>query len=328
MSLGVLIIDDEEGVRRAIKRILEEEGYLVFTAKDGREGISIVKENPHSIDVIICDLIMPGIDGLKTIEEINKLDFSIAKIVLTGYGTIEMSIKAIELGVDGFITKPFENKYLKLKVRESYIKRRMKQFIQPDIFQKLVNEPQQLLPRLSHITVLFSDIRGFSELSSKIHPRDLAELVNRHYFEPLSEIIAKYSGIVDKYIGDCIMAIFGAPCQIDRHEESAVLCAMEMVERLKEEAGGFRIGIGISTGYAVTGVFGSLRKREYTAFGIPVNYAARLQKIAGPFEILITEETKAKLGDEFSFEKAGMISLREDVIPTFYYRFKGYGKVQ
>ncbi len=327
MSLGILIIDDEEGIRRALKRLLEEEGYRVYTAKSGEEGISTVKENPQAIDVIICDLIMPGIDGLKTIEELNKLDYGLAKIVITGYGTIEMSIKAIELGVDGFITKPFENRLLKLKVKECYIKRRMKQFIQPDIMDKLIKEPEHLLPKLSHVTVLFSDIRGFTQLASKIHPSELAEILNTTYFEPLSEIIAKYNGLLDKYIGDSIMAIFGAPVYMDRHEESAVLCAIEMVKRMRESQETIKIGIGISTGYAITGIFGSGKKREYTAFGIPVNLAARLQKIAGPWEILISEETKARLQRPFSFEKAGVISLREDMIPTVYYRFADNGQI-
>lgn len=321
MSLGVLIIDDEEGIRRALRKILEEEGYRIYTAKTGEEGISIFRENTHDIDVIICDLIMPGIDGLKTIEEINKLDYGIAKIVLTGYGTIDMSIKAIELGVDGFITKPFENKFLKVKVKECYIKRRIKQFIQPDILDKLVKEPEHLLPKLSHVTILFSDIRGFSQITSKIHPLELAELVNIKYFAPLSEIIAKYNGLLDKYIGDSIMAIFGAPIYMDRHEESAVLCAIEMVKKMKETGDLLKIGVGISTGYAITGIFGSVKKREYTAFGIPVNIAARLQKIAGPWEILITEETKAKLQKPLPFEKMGVISMREDFIPTVYYKF-------
>lgn len=325
MSLGVLIIDDEEGIRRVLSRLLEEEGYKVYTAKNGEEGISKVKENPHAIDVIICDLIMPGIDGLKTIEEINKLDHGIAKIVLTGYGTIEMSIKAIELGVDGFITKPFENKFLKLKIRECYIKRRMKEFIQPDILDKLIKEPDHLKPKLSHITVLFTDIRGFTELSSRIHPSDLASLLNAKYFEPMSEIVSKHNGFLDKYIGDSIMAIFGAPIYMDRHEECAVLCAIEMVEKMKELTDLIKIGIGISTGYAITGIFGSKRKREYTAFGIPVNIAARLQKIATPWQILISEETYARIKTDLSFEKAGVISIRDDFIPTVYYRYKGHG---
>jgi adenylate cyclase len=325
MNLGVLIIDDEEGIRRALKRILEEEGYRIYTAQTGEEGISIVRENLPNIDIIICDLIMPGIDGLKTIEEINKLDYGIAKIVLTGYGTIDMSIKAIELGVDGFLTKPFENRFLKLKIKECYIRRRMKQFIQPDIMEKLVREPEHLSPKLSHVTILFSDIRGFSQISSRVHPFELAELVNTKYFEPLSEIISKYNGFLDKYIGDSIMAIFGAPIYMDRHEESAVLCGIEMVRKMKEVGGHLKIGIGISTGYAITGIFGSAKKKEYTAFGIPVNIAARLQKIAGPWDILISEETKAKLRDDLRFEKMGVISVREDFIPTVYFKYIGNG---
>ncbi|MCS7280840.1 MAG: adenylate/guanylate cyclase domain-containing response regulator [Desulfobacterota bacterium] len=327
MSFGILVIDDEDGIRRILKRLLEEDGHRVYTAKTGEEGIAVVRENLESIDVVICDLIMPGLDGLRTIEEINKLNHGIAKIVLTGYGTVEMSIRAIELGVDGFITKPFENRFLKLKVKECYIKRRIKQFIQPDILEKLIKQPDHLSPRLSHVTILFSDVRGFSQLALSIHPLELAQLMNRYYFEPISEIITKYGGLLDKYIGDSVMAIFGAPIELDRHEESAVLCAIDIVRKMRENGGILKVGIGISTGYAITGIFGSAKKREYTAFGTPVNIAARLQKMARAWEILITEETKAKLRSNFPFEKAGTISVKEGSAPTVFYRFLDNGQV-
>jgi len=113
MKLGILVIDDEDGIRRSLTRILREDGYIVHTAPNGEEALSLVRNNPSNLDVIICDLIMPGIDGIRTIEEIGKIHHEATKIILTGYGTLESSIKAIEAGIDGFITKPFENKELK-----------------------------------------------------------------------------------------------------------------------------------------------------------------------------------------------------------------------
>ena len=134
MLLDVLIIDDEEGIRRSLTRILREDGYLVHTAPSGEDALTTISNDGINLDIVICDLIMPGIDGISTIEEINKTHQGITKIILTGYGTLESSIKAIEAGIDGFITKPFENKELKWKIKEYYIKRRMKQFVAPDIF--------------------------------------------------------------------------------------------------------------------------------------------------------------------------------------------------
>ncbi len=327
MKLGILIIDDEEGIRRSLTRILREDGYIVYAAPNGEEALTIVQNNPSNLDIIICDLIMPGIDGIKTMEEINKLHYEATKIILTGYGTLESSIKAIEAGIDGFITKPFENKELKWKIKEYYIKRKMRQFIAPDIFHELINKPSQLEPKLSVISILFSDIRGFTKISSQIPPEELAILLNRYYFQPMSELVKKYNGMVDKYIGDSVMALFGVPVYHERHEEDAVNCAMEMIELTKDLNKGFDIGIGISTGHVVTGVFGSVNKKEYTALGMPVNIAARLQKVALPGEIIISEDTKKGLNNNIPFEKGGALNVAGSSLPVIYYKWNRHDKV-
>ncbi|MCX5798225.1 MAG: adenylate/guanylate cyclase domain-containing response regulator [Proteobacteria bacterium] len=321
MHLGVLVVDDEDGIRRSLKSVLKEDGYSVDVAANGEEAILKFQQEPGNYDIVICDLLMPGIDGIKTIEEINKLHQEVTKIILTGYGTLESSIKAIEAGIDGFLTKPFENKELKWKIKEYYLKRKMRQFISPDIFNELLREPAQLQPRLSHITILFSDIRGFTQLSSRTPPGELASLLNKHYFHPMSEIIIKHRGMIDKYIGDSIMALFGAPVYQEKHEENAVKCAIEMIEKTEDINQGLGIGIGISTGYAVTGIFGCISKKEYTALGMPVNIAARLQKLANAGEIIISEETKARLDNKIPFKKMGSQAFVASSMPVVYYKW-------
>jgi len=327
MDLGILIVDDEEGIRRSLTRVLREDGYSVQSATNGEEALAMVGQDPHNFDIVICDLIMPGMDGIKTIEELNKLHQGLTKIILTGYGTLESSIKAIENGIDGFITKPFENKKIKWKVKEYYIKRRMRQFISPDIFNELIDKPASLEPKVSHLTILFSDIRGFTQISSKIPPDELASLLNRYYFQPMSEIVMQHRGTIDKYIGDSIMALFGAPVYHDKHEENAVKCAVEMMKKMEGQEHEFHMGIGISTGYVVTGILGSINKREYTALGMPVNVAARLQKLAAPGEIIISEETKAKLDHTLPFEKIGSLAITTHYMPTVYYKWTGNGQI-
>jgi adenylate cyclase len=270
---------------------------------------------------------MPGIDGIQTIEKINMLHREVTKIILTGYGTLESSIKAIDAGVDGFITKPFENSELRWKVRECYLKRMMKQFIAPDIFNELLREPAHLMPRLSYITILFSDIRGFTQLSSKVPPDELASLLNNDYFQPMCDIIIKHRGLVDKYIGDSIMALFGAPVTDECHAENAVKCAVEMVKGMEASNGGLGMGIGISTGHVVTGIFGSATKKEYTALGMSVNVAARLQKMAGPGEIIVSDVTHAMLGESSPFRELGSATFAALSGPTSYYKWMGHDQV-
>jgi len=321
MRLDVLIIDDEEGIRRSLTRILREDGYSVQTASSGEDALTIISNNGANLDIVICDLIMPGIDGIRTIEEINKIHQGITKIILTGYGTLESSIKAIEAGIDGFITKPFQNKELKWKIKEYYVKRRMKQFVAPDIFDKLLDEPAHLEPKISPVTILFTDIRGFTQLASTIPPEELASLLNKYYFQPMSDIVSRHKGIVDKYIGDSVMALFGAPVNNDRHEENAVECGIEMIQKMEGSKKPFQMGIGISTGYVVTGIFGSISKKEYTALGMPVNIAARLQKLAASGEIVISEETQRKLNGSVTFEKIGSFSPFPSSPPVAYYKW-------
>ncbi|MCX5802228.1 MAG: response regulator [Proteobacteria bacterium] len=327
MQLGILVVDDEVGIRRSLTRVLKEDGYSVEVARDGEEALNIFQKTPDNFDIVICDLIMPGMDGIKTIEEINKLNQEITKIILTGYGTLEYSIKAIEAGIDGFITKPFENKELKWKIKEYYLKRKLKQFISPDIFNELLIEPAHLQTKVSFITILFSDIRGFTQLSSKIPPEELASLLNRYYFHPMSEIIIKHKGMIDKYIGDSIMALFGAPVYQERHEDNAVNCAIEMVKMMEDINQGLNMGIGISTGYVVTGIFGSINKKEYTALGMPVNIAARLQKFAASGEVVISEETKARLDNRTLFKKIGSLTVVTSSMPVVYYKWIRDGQI-
>jgi adenylate cyclase len=327
MEIGVLVVDDEHGIRRSLTRILKEEGYAVEVAATGEEALNLVRKDPNKFDIVICDLIMPGMDGIKTIEEISKLQREITKIILTGYGTLEYSIKAIEAGIDGFITKPFENKELKWKVRECFLKRKMRQFISPDIFDQLLKGPTHLKPGIAFITILFSDIRGFTRLSSQMPPDALAARLNRYYFHPMCEIIIKHNGMVDKYIGDSIMALFGAPVAQENHEENAVKCAVEMVETMESLEQGFDMGIGISTGQVVTGIFGSVNKKEYTALGMPVNIAARLQKMASAGDVIISETTRMRLNNAVPFQKMGSTDFSVASSPVTYYKWMRHGQV-
>ena len=114
---NILIIDDEETTCKIFSKILQEEGYTVYTALDGIEGLKIVRENP--IDVIFLDIKMPKMDGIEILKRIKKSDAGIIVIVLTGYGTIELAKKAMRLGAFDFITKPFDLNFVKSIIKES-----------------------------------------------------------------------------------------------------------------------------------------------------------------------------------------------------------------
>ena len=115
---GLMVVDDEEGVRRSLKKVLERDGYRIVLAENGEEALSIIRSDGRDIETVISDYRMPGMDGLETLIEIGRLNAEITRIMLTGYATMASAIEAVNEGIDGFLTKPFENDELRAKVRE------------------------------------------------------------------------------------------------------------------------------------------------------------------------------------------------------------------
>lgn len=325
---GLLIIDDDEGVRRSIMRALKREPYKTFTAPSGEEGIHFIQEHLSDISIVISDYKMPGLDGLNTLLNIGSLNPSITRIILTGYATMEAAISAINSGIDGFLTKPFDNLELKAKIHDISVRKYLKQFISEQIYEKIEKSSGLLKPTIHEVSVLFSDIRGFTPIVENGSPWDIAAFLNDFYFTPMGEIAYKYNGTVDKHIGDAIMILFGVPISYDDDVQRAIKTAVAMQKEAVKiddhllKNGVFRlgIGIGISTGNVFSGVLGSLRKKEYTSVGMAVNVAARLQNLANPGEILICERTYRKMECNLDAEELGPVAVKGLKNPINVYR--------
>jgi adenylate cyclase len=307
---GLMVVDDEEGVRRSLKKVLEKDGYRIHLAENGEEALSIVRSDGRDIETVISDYRMPGMDGLETLIEIGRLNAEITRIMLTGYATMASAIEAVNEGIDGFLTKPFGNDELRAKVREYNIKKRLKQFVSEQVLTELQRSGTALLPKRLNVSVLFTDIRGFTALSERLSPAELSDLLDRHYFSPLDNIIFRHNGTLDKHIGDSIMGIFGAPIGGVDDAARAVLAA----QAIREEIAGINrsipdaerriaVGIGVATGGVMAGIFGSARKKEYTVFGATVNLASRLEKLARADQILICGETARLVENLVNLEK-------------------------
>jgi adenylate cyclase len=316
MTLGLLIIDDEEGVRRALERALSREPYRIFLAPDGQSAIQIVEHNAGDIAIAISDYKMPGFDGLQTLAAIGQLNPEITRIMLTGYATLESAIAATNEGIDGFLTKPFDNLELRAKIREYFVRKRLKQFVSSQVLEEIQRDPSKLVPRKQQASILFTDIRGFTSMAEAHDPAELASWLSDFYFGPLGEVAFKHGGTLDKHIGDSIMVIFGAPIQRPDDALHAVRSAIEMrtvLAEINRELNGrprIAMGIGIHTGDVVVGLLGSARKREYTAIGRTVNVASRLEKYAADGEILITEATYQLVREAVEAEPLTPLVLR------------------
>jgi adenylate cyclase len=220
----------------------------------------------------------------------------------------------------GFYFAAALSEYLREKRSREQTVRIFNRFLDPRVVSSLVAQgetPQSLSGRARDITVLFSDIRGFTTLSEKRSPEEIVSLLNR-YFSLQVDIIFRHGGTLDKFIGDAIMAFWGAPQDDPQHAQHAVAAALKMEQsllRFKEELGedgkDFDVGIGIHTGKAVVGFIGSDARMDYTAIGDTVNLSSRIEGLTkGVARILVSSDTVAHCKDAFDFSPTGSYKVK------------------
>jgi adenylate cyclase len=198
---------------------------------------------------------------------------------------------------------------------------RLGRFLSPQVASRIIatNDSQGFElgePEVRDVTVLFADIVGFTSLSEKLTPSAIALILN-DYLSRMTDAIFMFEGTLDKYIGDAIMAVFGAPLDMPDHAARAVKTAIEMRDRLAEfnaerKSGPLlQIRIGINSGKAVAGEIGSVNKREYTVLGDTVNTASRLESsVAKPGLIVIGPNTFNAVDGQFNLRPMGEFSLK------------------
>ena len=216
-------------------------------------------------------------------------------------------------------------------VAEERKRERLGRFLSPQVTARIIATSDSQgatlgVPEEREVTVLFADIVGFTRMSESMSPAAVALILN-DYLSRMTDVIFKYEGTLDKYIGDAIMAVFGAPLDMPDHASRAIKTALEMRERLEEfnaerKEGGphLRIRIGINSGRAVAGEIGSINKKEYTVLGDTVNTASRLESsVATPMTIVIGENTQEMVKDEFECRSLGAKELKgkEKVVKAF-----------
>jgi adenylate cyclase len=218
----------------------------------------------------------------------------------------------------------------KRKVRGAF-----QQYVSPEVIRRLLTDPERVKPRKTEVTVLFSDIRGFTTISEALDAQTLAGLLNG-YLTEMTRIVFRHQGTLDKYIGDAVMAIWGAPFDEPDHAERCCLSAVSMLARLGELKVQWRaqgspvleIGIGINTGIASVGNMGSSLRYGYTAMGDAVNLASRLEGLNKEYgtQILISESTRRALrDDQFIFREIDFIRVKGKLQPVTIYEILGPG---
>lgn len=352
---NILYVDDEPNNLVTFAAAFRRE-YNIFTADSARKGIEILMQK--DIQLILTDQRMPEMTGIQFLEAIIPEFPNAVRMIVTGFSDVEVIIKAINTGrVFRYITKPWDESELHAIIESGLshynLEERNRRLIEElneqviehkrtmALFQKYV--PASILNEvLSNtsttsllegerriVSVLFADIRNFTKLSAAVKdPLQTVRYLN-NYYTFMSEIIQKHGGVINKYLGDRILALFGAPVSHIDNQLNAVLAGMEMIESLERFNAedhncigqNIEIGIGINTGEVIAGNIGTPDRIEYTALGDTVNVASRLEDltVTMPNTLLITESTYQCVKDKVYVEKMGPMALRgnEDLFNVF-----------
>ncbi|NET38712.1 MAG: response regulator, partial [Cyanothece sp. SIO1E1] len=342
---SILVVDDNADLRAYVSGILKYAGYRVLTARNGAEGFQTARNHhPH---LIITDLMMPHISGLDMIQLIRS-DANLKgtpTILLTAKADEDTRIEGTEQGADAYLSKPFNDRELLAEVRNllalkasehrvtqlnAYLTDSvLKRFLPASLVEKASTGELQLdlrpEPRL--ITVLFSDIIGFTQLSNSLRSRRVAELLNE-YLEEMTHAVFDHGGTVDKFMGDAVLAIFGAPEELSPNQQvrRAIAAARQMYASLKklnqrwlgQGISRVQFRCGIHQGPAVVGMFGGAERADYTAIGPSVNIASRIQEAAEPDWILVSAAVADYLAEE-EIVKFNPLTLRgvDETVLTF-----------
>lgn len=231
----------------------------------------------------------------------------------------------------GLLARAFNEMVRGLRERER-LKSTLARYVSDDVAARILTERSDLdlKGELREVTVLFLDIRGFTNLAERLPPRDVVAMLNE-YFEVIIDVVVKHHGTVNKFIGDAVMALFGAPFLIDDAPMRAVHAAVEIAQAVsavnhRRKAAGYAtvtLGIGINTGTAVAGNIGSEKRMEYTVIGDEVNLAQRLESLAREGEILISHTTFERVRGRVEARTREPAHVKGKTIPVWIYEIVG-----
>jgi len=342
----VLVVDDASVYRNMLRNIFINRNYNVLLAKDGLEALSILQKT--KVDIILMDLNMPNMDGKEFLKKRrgNPSIYQIPIIMVTGESEKDLVSNLLRVGANDVIQKPFAPEEIIMKVnnlielmlfqrekdnltnelrinieRLNDINGKLSKYLSPQLHSSIFeNRDLNVESKRKKLTIFFSDIANFTDTVEEMEPEDLTGFLNS-YLTEMSNIALRYGATIDKFIGDAIVAFFGDPTTEGVKEDAtlAVKMAIDMREKMKElevmwKSQGFlkpfKIRIGIHTGYATVGNFGSENKIEYTAIGSTVNLSARIESNAEIGSVLISDETYHLVKDQFRCEENDFIQMK------------------
>lgn len=324
ISATILVVDDNDSSRELLAVQLQRQDHTVIEAADGKRCLEVMRS--AAPDLVLLDLVMPDMNGYEVLQAIRNDDElrRIPVVVISGVQDEEGAIHCIDAGASDYLIKPVNATLLKARVgalleakqwqdrerqylaelekSERFIRKVFGRYLSNEIVQRLLDDSDglKLGGQRRVVTVLMADIRDFSTISRELEPERCVQLLN-NYLGVMTEVIQRYRGTVDEFVGDGILAIFGAPVSEDDDGDRALGCAVAMqlamaqVNRRNAAQGlpQIAIGIGLNTGDVVAGNIGSERRSKYGVVGHNVNLAARVESCTVGGQILASPSTVA-----------------------------------
>jgi len=350
----ILAVDDRLENRELVARYLSRCGHSVVTAASGDEALVILGQT--DVDVVLLDLLMPGMDGHEVLQRIKEHPdwHATPVIVISGHQDMQGIIRCIEAGADDYLFKPFNPVLLQARIKagierkrwhdreeqyrqqlernEQFIRATFGRYLSDEIVTDILERPEglDLGGKLREVTILMSDIRGFTTLCEQLEPTEVVRVLNR-YLGAMTDIILSYQGTIDEFIGDAILAVFGAPQHREDDADRAVQCALAMqaahdeLNRQNAQEGfpALHTGIALNTGQVIAGNIGSERRSKYGFVGHAMNVTARIEDVTRGGDVVIADATLRKLRGHYRVDDSREIRAQGMDGPLHIHRVLG-----
>ncbi|AGP37297.1 adenylate/guanylate cyclase domain-containing protein [Sorangium cellulosum] len=324
---AILVVDDSRGNRDVLCRVLQNNGYRAVAAEDGPRALGLAAR--ERFDAVLLDVNMPGISGLGVLSALrqSRSAAELPVIMVTTRGASEDVVESLKLGANDHVTKPIDFDILlgrldtqltlkrsreqlsqlaaELSVKSEFIRKTFGRYLSDDVVNRLLSSPEaQLLGgEEREVTIMMTDLRSFTTMTENMPPEVVMRLLNG-YLGEMARIIIARGGTIIEFIGDAILALFGAPFATGDDTRRAVACALEMQIAMdavneKNSAEGLptlQMGIALNTGPVVVGNIGSEARTKYGVVGSQVNLTSRIESCTVGRQILIADTTRRSAG--------------------------------
>ncbi|MEB3340925.1 ATP-binding protein [Okeania sp.] len=314
----IMIVDDEPVNLMVLSNQLSLYNYQVIQANNGQEALDILEQS-FLPDLILLDVMMPGMTGYEVTQKVRQIWplHQLPIMMLTAKNRVSDLVIGLEAGANDYLSKPFHKEELlarikthinikKLRTEKAHIRQAFGRYLTDEVVSNLLETPEglKLGGERKKVTILTSDIRGFTGISERFAPEEVVNVLN-FYLSSMADVIMSFQGTIDEFMGDGILVLFGAPNPRKDDAKRAVACGVAMQQKMlsvnkQMEAWGLvplEMGIGINTGEVVVGNIGSEKRTKYAVVGNQVNLTYRIESYSTGGEILISETTLQEVGE-------------------------------